>query len=172
MTCFIRIVLEVPGMTLLLFVLIYIGLRDMLRLFISFCWTVACLHFRILLSEFFVQPGPRLFGPIGFWFHSCQLEGISGVIFLFLKAVSCLSVFWSCLEEGLLRQLQKIVIIKVVWKYEFFPWTLSLNDLNQSLHFLPQFLHLGYKNVTKYKDGIIIGHAFSIGLGKSSSRSF
>ena len=137
--------------------------------FILFYFLNGCMFaFQSFTVGIIMQPEPRLFGPFGFWFHICQFKGVPADNFLFFKAVSCLSEFWSCLEEDLLRQLEKTIIIKGIWKLEFRCWTQSLSILNQSLPFLPQFLHQECGNAIKYRDGVIIGHKFKIqGLGKS-----
>lgn len=49
-----------------------------------------------------------------------------------------------------------------IWKQQFCLWTQSLNVLNQSFLFLPQFLHLEYGNVVKYRDGVVVDHKFKI----------
>lgn len=139
----------------------------MLKLLFYFFLNGCMFVFQSFTVGIVMQPEWRLFGPIGFWFHICQFEGIPADNLLFFKVVRCLSEFWSCLEEDLLRQLKKTIIIKGIWKHEFFCWTQSLNILDQSLPFLPQFLHLDYRNVIQYRNGVI-GQKFELeGAGKS-----
>lgn len=103
--------------TLFLFVWIRVSLGDMSKLFIF----SERLH--VWVSEFYCQNCRAAWAKVvGFYWLSISLmpiRGSSAGNFLFLEAVSCLSEFWSCLEEGLLRRPQKTVIIKGIWKQGF-----------------------------------------------------
>lgn len=146
----------------LLFVLIYVGLREMLKLLFYFFSEQLHVCVSVLLLELSCSLSQGYLVLLAFDFtYAKESEGVPADNLLFFKVVSCLSEFWSCLEEALLRQLEKAITIKGIWKHEFCCWTQSLNILDQGLRFLSQFLHLDYGNVIQYRDGVI-GHKFEL----------
>lgn len=142
-------------MTPLMVVLIFVGLKDMLKLLLL-PPTAKQLHACIL--EFYCQ-NHHVASVKFIWFYWLLIplmpirRNPSSHCPVFKSSSLCSRVL--VMPGGSSKATPENSCKFGIWKHEFCLWTQSLNVLNPSFLFLPQLLHLEYGNV-EYNIGMVL----------------